>query len=107
VIKKIALFLIAIIVCSVAFAGDPAATPVTGKITAVGEGTITVTLDSETAAWVKKNAPVKFTAGVGKILDVTAEGVTPVVINMKTKKAAQMKVGDPITLQKGRPMAGC
>jgi len=50
---------------------------------------------------------VKFKVGVGKILEVSAEGVTPVVITVKTKKASEMKAGEAISFEKGKPMSGC
>jgi hypothetical protein len=105
--KKLALVLLVLAFCGAALAADPSATPVSGKITTVGDGKVTITLDGEKATWVKKNAPVKFTNGIGKILEVSADGVSPVVITIKTRKAGEMKVGDSISLQKGKPTAGC
>lgn len=99
--RKATLILLVLAICSVAFAAEPAAT-VSGKITAIGENSITVAVDGDLPAWVKKNAPVKFGAGMGKVLDVT-DGV----VTIKTKKASQMKSGDAITFQKGKAMAGC
>jgi acylphosphatase len=101
-LKKTALFLLVLFVAAVAFAADPA---VKGKITAIEDGKVTVALEGDKAAWVKKNAPVKFTEGIGKIVEVS--GTDPVVIVFKTKKASELKVGDSISLQKGKAMAGC
>lgn len=103
--KKIALFLLIIAVCGVALAADSSAAA--GKITTVGDGKITVTLGGAKPAWVKKNTPVKFAEGNGKILDVTPDGVSPVVLTVKTKKASQLKAGHAISFQKGKAMAGC
>jgi hypothetical protein len=104
--KTATLLMLALLVCGVLFAADPIA-PVTGKITTVGDGKVTITLDGEKAAWIKKNAPVKFKDGVGKVLEVSADGVTPVVITVKSKKAAQMTAGEAVSFQKGKAMAGC
>jgi hypothetical protein len=89
---------------AVALAAVP---PTTGKILAVDSGSIQITLDGEKAVWIKKNAPVKFEKAVGKILEVSEDGVVPVVIKVKTKKAADFTVGDPISFVKGQSMAGC
>ncbi len=103
-LKRITFVVLVLAVCSFAFAVEP---PVAGKITSVGDGKVTIALDAAKPAWIKKNAPVKFKDGVGKVLEVSPDGVSPVVITVKTKKAAQMNVGDAITFQKGKPMAGC
>ena len=100
-LKKTALFLLVLFVAAVAFAAEG----VTGKITSIDDGKVTIALEGEKASWVKKNAPVKFDAGIGKILEVS-DG-DPVVIVLKTKKASALKVGDSISLQKGKAMAGC
>lgn len=105
--KKLALLLLVLAVCVAAIAAEPSATMVTGKITTVGDGKVTITLDGEKAAWIKKNAPVKFKDGMGKVLEVSADGVSPVVITVKTRKADQMKAGEAISFEKGKIMAGC
>ena len=103
-LKRITFVVLMLAVCSFAFGADPA---VAGKITAVDDGKVTIALDAEKPAWIKKNAPVKFKDGVGKVLEVSPDGVSPVVVTVKTKKAAQMKVDEAITFQKGKAMAGC
>jgi hypothetical protein len=85
-----------------------AAAPTTnGKVVSVEAGVVKIAIEGEKPAWVKKDAPVKFKDGVGKILEVSAEGTTPVVITVKTKKAASMKAGEAVPFEKGKPMAGC
>lgn len=100
--KKIALFMLVLFVAASAFAADPS---VKGNITAIDDGKVTIELQGDKASWVKKNAPVKFTEGIGKIVQVSGTG--PVVIVVKTKKASALKVGGSISLQKGKLMAGC
>jgi hypothetical protein len=79
----------------------------TGKVLSVDEGTVKIEIQGEKPSWVKKNAPVKFENAVGKVLEVSAEGVTPVVITVKSKAASSMKAGDAVSFEKGRSMAGC
>ncbi len=94
---------VALVVAATVFAA-----PVTnGKILTVGDGSVQIALEGERASWIKKNAPVKFKDGVGKILEVSAEGVTPAVITVKTKKASELKAGEAISFEKGKSMAGC
>jgi hypothetical protein len=101
-VKKLAAVLLILAVCGVALAADNS---VSGTVTTVGDNQVTITLTGEKPDWVKKNAPVKFANGVGKVLEVSAS--TPVVITVKTKKASDMKAGDAISFQKGKAMAGC
>jgi hypothetical protein len=84
-----------------------AAKTVTGKVTAIDGTKITIAIQGESADWVKKNGPVKFKVGPGKILEVSAKDVTPVTIVVNTKKAAEMKVNDVVTFEKGLSVAGC
>lgn len=79
----------------------------TGKVLSVEENTLKIEIEGEKPAWVKKNAPVKFENAVGKVLEVTAEGITPVVVTVRSKKASSMKAGETVTFEKGRSMAGC
>jgi len=84
------------------------ASPATkGKILATDATTVRISIEGEKPAWIVEGAPVKFTDGVGKVLEVSAEGVTPVVIKVKTKKAPEMKAGDAITFEKGKGASGC
>jgi len=80
---------------------------VTGKITAIDGTKVSITIQGESADWVKKNGPVKFKVGPGKILEVSAKDVTPVTIVVNTKKASEMKVDDVVTFEKGLSVAGC
>ncbi len=100
-----ALFVLVALGVTAALAAPPAKS--TGKIVAVGENEVQISLEGEKAAWIKKSAPVKFADGVGKILAITDEGVTPVVITVKTKLAPKMKVDDAVIFEKGKSMAGC
>ena len=79
----------------------------TGKVLSVDENTLKIEIQGDKPTWVKKNAPVKFEGTVGKVLEVSAEGVTPVVITVKTKKANSAKEGETISFQKGTSMSGC
>jgi len=82
------------------------APPTKGKILSADAGTVRIAIEGEKPAWIVEGAPVKFKDGVGKILEVSAEGVTPVVIKVKTKKASEMKAGEAITFEKGKSTAG-
>jgi biopolymer transport protein ExbD len=89
---------------AVAVAAD---TKTTGKVLSVEENTLKIEIQGDKPEWVKKNAPVKFENAVGKVLEVSAEGVTPVVITIRSKKASSMKAGEAVSFEKGRSMAGC
>jgi hypothetical protein len=89
---------------AVAVAADP---KLNGKVLSVEENAFKIEVQGEKPAWVKANAPVKFADAVGKVLDVSAEGVKPVVVTIKSKKASSVKAGDTVTIEKGRSMAGC
>lgn len=105
-LKKLALILVVLALVAVPLVAESPKT-VSGKVTTIGDGQITITLDGEKADWLKKSTPLKFANGNGKVLSVTAEDVSPVVITVKTKLASKLKVGDAITFQKGKPMSGC
>jgi hypothetical protein len=82
------------------------ASPITGAIKSINGIRVEIAVEGEKPSWVKKGAGIKLPdikGGVGKIVDVTA---TTVVFN--TKKAAELKVGGKVTLEKGPPApAGC
>jgi translation initiation factor 2B subunit (eIF-2B alpha/beta/delta family) len=80
---------------------------VTGKITAIEGTKVTIAIEGERADWVKKNGFVKFKVGPGKIVEIAAPGATPFTIVVNTKKAADMKVGDSVTFEKGLAVSGC
>jgi co-chaperonin GroES (HSP10) len=96
-----------LLVAIVFAAGVFAAPPTTGKVVSVGDGSVQISIEGDRPAWVKKGAPVKFKEGVGKVLEVSAEGVSPVVITVKTRKAAEMKAGEAVSFEKGKAMSGC
>jgi hypothetical protein len=104
--KHVALAVVFVLVAFGVSAG-PAVPPTTGKILAIDGNRVQIALDGARADWIKKNAPVKFKVGTGKVLVVSEEGVTPVTITVTTPKAADMKVGDAVSFQKGTSMAGC
>jgi hypothetical protein len=80
---------------------------VSGKVTAIEGTKITIAIEGDSADWVKKNGFVKFKIGPGKILEVSAAGTKPITIVVNSKKAAEMKVGDALTFEKGLSVAGC
>lgn len=104
--KKLAIILVVLAFVAIPLAAETAKT-VKGTVTAIGDGQITITLADEKADWIKKSAPVKFSNGNGKVLTVTADDVTPVVITVKTKLASKLKLDQEITFQKGKAMSGC
>ncbi len=105
--KRILAALILVVFGLCAGAGMAADAKVTGKVLSVEENSLKIEIQGDKPAWVKKNAPVKFENAVGKVLEVSAEGTTPVVVTVKSKKASSMKAGDTVTFEKGRSMAGC
>jgi len=94
---------VALVVASTALS----APPTKGKILSADAGAVRIAIDGEKPAWIVEGAPVKFKEGVGKILEVSAEGVTPVVIKVKTKKASEMKAGEAVSFEKGKAASGC
>lgn len=106
-LKKLTIILIVLAFAAVSLSAETTSTPIKATVTTIGDGQITITLDGEKAAWIKKSAPVKFSNGTGKVLSVTADDVSPVVVTVKTKLASKLKVGDEISFQKGKAMSGC
>lgn len=105
--KRIASILVLLVVFGVTVALAAPPPPVTGKVVAIEGNEVQIALEGEIPSWVKKNAPLKFADGVGKILAVSEEGVTPVVITVRTKLASKMAVDQPVSFEKGKAMAGC
>ena len=105
-IKRISIALL-VVVAIAAAATLVAAPPTEGKVLSVDATSVKISIEGPAPSWVKKSAPVKFKEGVGKIIEMTDEGVTPVVITVKTKKALDVKAGAPISFEKGKSMAGC
>jgi hypothetical protein len=98
-----ALVLVAVLAVSALAAGKTA----TGKVTSIDGTKVTIALDGERPDFIKKNGMVKFKVGPGKIVEVSAPDATPFTIVVNTKKAADMKVGDVVTLEKGLAVSGC
>ena len=94
---------VALVVAATAFS----APATNGKILSIDGSSVKIAIDGDKPSWIREGAPVKFKEGVGKILEVSAEGVTPVVITVKTKKASEMKAGEAISFEKGKSSAGC
>lgn len=81
----------------------------TGKVLAVDGTQIQIVIQGEVAAWMKKGAVVKVANEAGKILE-SAGKVTEVAektLTVTTREATAVKVGDTISLQKGRVTSGC
>jgi hypothetical protein len=97
-----------LVAVALAIASTALSAPATkGKILSVEAGAVRIAIEGERPAWIVEGAPVKFKDGVGKILEVSADGVAPVVIKVKTKKAPEMKAGDAVTFEKGKGASGC
>jgi opacity protein-like surface antigen len=80
-----------------------ATVPVKVKVTAIDGKKVTVELVGEKADWMKKNAPVKFKGGVGRIKEIVENKIT-----LNSRKADVLKVGDEIELDKGpATLEGC
>jgi len=106
--RHIALAVVLVLVAFGVSSALPAAAPTTGKILSIDGNKVQIALgDGAKADWIKKNVPVKFKVGNGKIVVVSEAGVTPVTITVTSPKAADMKVGDAVSFQKGTSMAGC
>jgi hypothetical protein len=90
-----------------AFAAQ-AATP-TGKVVAVEGNKIQIVVQGEVTAWMKKGGVVKVSNEAGKIVESAAK-VTEAAektLTLTTREDATVKVGDTISLQKGRVTSGC
>lgn len=85
----------------------PASKITTGTITAIDGTKVTIAIEGTRADWIKKNAPVKFKVGPGKVIELSEKDVTPSTIVVNTRKAPDMKVGDVITFEKGLSTSGC
>jgi hypothetical protein len=96
-----------VLVALVAVSASAAVKVATGKITAIDGTKVTIALEGERPDWIKKNAPVKFKTGPGKIVELSAIDAKPFTVVVTTKKAAEMKVGETVTFEKGLAMSGC
>lgn len=74
------------------------------KVAAVDGDKVSLTLEGEKADWIKKGAAVVLKSGVkGKIVEVTDGKVV-----VTTGKAAELKAGDALSLEKGKAaLQGC
>jgi hypothetical protein len=99
----VTLVLLALVAVSVTAAGKVA----TGKITAIEGTKVTIALEGDRPDWVKKNAPVKFKVGPGRITETSAPDATPFTVVVTIRKAADMKVGEVVTFEKGLATGGC
>ncbi|MCX6553254.1 MAG: hypothetical protein NTY02_19995 [Acidobacteria bacterium] len=106
-LKRITVAVLMVLVAFTVASALPPVTPTTGKILKIEGNKVQIAIDGTKPDWVKKNAPVKFKVGNGKIVEVSEAGVTPVTISVTTPKAGDMKVGDEVSFQKGTSMAGC
>lgn len=84
-----------------------AAKTATGKVTAIDGTRVTISIEGDRPDFVKKNGFLKFKVGTGKILEVADADTKPFTIVVNLKKAADLKVGDEVTFQKGLAVAGC
>ena len=92
---------------ALAFAAQATAT--TGKVVAVDGNKIQISIQGETAAWMKKGGVVKLSNEAGKVMENSAK-VTELaekMMTITTKEAAPVKVGDTVSLQKGKVTTGC
>jgi opacity protein-like surface antigen len=79
------------------------AAPVAGKVSSVEGKKVQVTVSGELATWMKKGAPVKWKAGVGRIVEVKDK-----VLTINSKNAKDLKAGDELALDKGpADLSGC
>jgi hypothetical protein len=104
-LKRTALALM--LAAAVAVSAMAAAKTATGKVTAIDGTKVTIALEGERPDFIKKNAPVKFKVGPGKIIELSAPDAKPFTIVVNTKKASEMKVGDAVTFEKGLSTSGC
>ena len=84
-----------------------AAKTATGKSTAIDGTKVTIAIEGERPDWIKKNGPVKFKVGPGIVIELSAADAKPFTIVVTIKKAAEMKVGDAVTFEKGLASSGC
>ncbi len=82
------------------------APPILGTITSIKGVRVEIAVSGEKPTWVKRGGGVKLPdlkGALGKVVDVTATGIA-----INTKKAAELKVGDKITVEKGAVVpSGC
>lgn len=79
----------------------------TGKVTGIDGTKVTIAVEGDRPAWLKKNAFAKFKIGTGKVVEVSAVETTPTTFVVTIKKASEFKVDDVVTFEKGLSVAGC
>jgi co-chaperonin GroES (HSP10) len=94
------LLVLALLGVATAQAAPPA--QAAGKVVAVEDGKVKISVAGEKPAWFKANTPVKFPEGVGKILEVSGD-----VATIRTKLSSKLKAGDAVSFEKGKSMQGC
>lgn len=90
-----------------AIAAQPAAS--TAKVVAVDGTKIQIQVQGDVTVWMKKGSVVKVADAAGKVV-ANAAKVTEAAektLTLTTKDEAKVKVGDTVSLQKGRVMTGC
>lgn len=92
-----------ILLAFVAAAAVAAPATVMGKVASVDGNKVQVTVSVEKADWVKKGAGVKVGEVKGRIVDVADTTIT-----FTSKSAAELKVGQQVSLEKGpAALSGC
>lgn len=80
-----------------------------GKVVAVDGTKIQITLQGDSAAWMKKGAVAKVTNEAGKVVESAGKVTefTEKTLTITTRETPTVKVGDSVSVQKGRVMTGC
>jgi len=79
------------------------AEPLKGRVTSIEGKKVQLTITGEKPDWFKKGAMVKWTGGVGRIVEVTDDTMT-----MNTRQASKLKVDDELEPVKGpAALEGC
>lgn len=95
--KRLALTTVLLLTCVVA----ALAAPMAGKVAAVKDKEVQVTVTGKLADWVKKGAAVKFLGAKGTIVSVAGS-----VVTISSPKAVKAKAGDAVNFDKFKATAG-
>lgn len=96
-LKRMAIALL-LLACIALVATAAPASETKGTVASIDGNKVVLTVAGAKAGWVKKGAGIKFGAdGVGKIVEVTATSIA-----FNTKQVSKLRVGDEITLEKGK-----
>ncbi len=80
-----------------------AAEPLKGTVTSIDGKKVEMTVTGEKPAWFKKGASVRWTGGIGRIVEVSGDTIT-----VSSNSASKLKVGDELELKKGpAALQGC